>query len=168
MESGRKGWVWSLLEDKRLGVKASVSCCSSITTLWKTLKTLTCLHKDAWDAQRAVFRKSKISLSRKCSQKSKRRTAEPRRNPTEQNKTTGRQHRVVLFFLQTAVPPAEASRPGTLTLLRAGSGAAGGFIPLWHHTGQGVPLASPARPCRESWEDGSHFMQLVTPVSRFT
>lgn len=62
--------------------------------------------------------------------KSKRRTAEPRGNPTEKNKTTGRQRRVVLFFLLTAVPPAEASRPGTLTLLRAGGRATGGFIPL--------------------------------------
>lgn len=81
--------------------------------------------------------------------KSKRRTAEPRRNPTEKNKTTGNKRRVVLFFLLTAVPPAEASRPGTLILLRGGSRALRSFILPWHHTGEALPLVS----CRASWED---------------
>lgn len=84
-----------------------------------TTKTLplTCQHKDAWGAHgRARCRKSKIFVQKQVGKSS--RAAERRRKPSEKNKTTGRR-RVVLFFLLTAVPPAEASGLGTLTLLRA-------------------------------------------------
>lgn len=91
--------------------------------------------------------------------------AEPRRNPpSEKNKTTGRERRVVLFFLLTAVPPAEASRPGTLTLLRGAGRTAGVFIPLWHHT-PAPPTLTPQQGimgAREPFYESGHTCQSVT------
>lgn len=51
---------------------------------------------------------------------------------------------VVLFFLPAAVPPAEASRPGTLTLLKPDSCLQGGFYTaVTSQRGKGSPLVNP-------------------------
>lgn len=108
------------------------------------------------DARRADFRKSKISLSRKFSQKiRKENKLSLERNPTEKNKTTGRQRRVVLFFLLTAVPPAEASRPGTLICSEEPAGQRGALYLCDITQDQTCHWSAPrlGSLCRESWED---------------
>lgn len=62
-----------------------------------------------------------------------------------------------VVFLVTAVPPAEASRLGTLTLLRAAGRPSEAFILLWHHTGHHMTLVSSVQQCRGLWEEGQTF-----------
>lgn len=122
--------VWRLM---------SVSCCMSITHT-KLRDTYLCAQGCLEAQWRAVVRESKPLYPGNVVRKSKR-TGESRRNVKEKNKTTGRQRRVVLFFLLIAVPSAEASRPGTAQSRQQGGG--GLYTSVTSH-GQAAPLASPA------------------------
>lgn len=106
------------------------------------------------------------SLSRKRSQKIQKGNSWASKEP-QRKKQNYRPTPPCSFvvFLVTAVPPAEASRLGTLTLLRAAGRPSEAFILLWHHTGHHMTLVSSVQQCRGLWEERQTF---CTPVSCFT
>lgn len=105
--------------------------------------SLTWLLKGAWAAQRAFFSRADSPDGGRGQKIQKENQLSPL---SPKNKTTGRRRRVVLFFLLTAVPPAEASRLGRLTLLRGASDLVGAFYTSVTSQRSGAAIGQPPAP----------------------